>query len=114
MGDESDYFHSSLLKSEFFDDCPRAPALAARPWVRRLAETVEGAGLALADVVLLVQPEWRVVQLLPEPVALYANDAPVEALEGALDGHARGALRVVHRVHPPVVEAMSRGELGLG
>ncbi|KAK1868853.1 hypothetical protein I4F81_011335 [Pyropia yezoensis] len=56
LGDESDYFHSSLLKSEFFDDYPRAPALAARPWVRRLAETVEGAGLALADVVLLVQP----------------------------------------------------------
>lgn len=54
------------------------------------------------------------MQLLPEPVALYANDAPVETLHGALDGHARGALRVAHRVHPPVVEAMSRGELGLG
>lgn len=75
---------------------------------------MEGAGLALADVVLLMQPEWRVVHLLLEPVALYANDAPVETLQGALDGHARGALRVAHRVHPPVVEAMSRGELGLG
>jgi len=111
--DESAYVHSSLVKSEWYDACPRAPALAALPWVRRLAAAVEGAGLALADVVLLVQPEWRVVQLLPEPAALYANDTPVEALATALDGRGRGVLRVVHRAHPPVVDVLGRGELGL-
>jgi len=97
------------VQSESYDAARRAPAVATLRWGRRLAAAEEGARPSLADVVRPVQPAWRVVQRLPEEAARHTTDAPVEAQAAALNGRGWGALRVVHRVRPPVVDVLGRG-----